>query len=75
MNISKHFTKQFRLNFTVNQNSQNPEQHTHTVHISESHCYVVKSNNLSTVFAVLYKRIIKNKKFKLSYRIAMATLT
>ena len=24
-----------------------------TVHISEIHCYIVKSNNLSTIFAVL----------------------
>jgi hypothetical protein len=61
MNFSKHFTKRFRLNFTLNQSSQNPEQHTYTVHISEIHCYIAKSDNISTNFAVLYKSIIKIK--------------
>jgi hypothetical protein len=31
------------------------------VHISEIHCYIVKNNNLSTIFGVLYKNIIKIK--------------
>jgi hypothetical protein len=35
-----------------------------TVHILEIHCYIVKSNNLSTVFGVLYKYY--NKKLNLS---------
>jgi hypothetical protein len=43
----------------------NAEQHIYcSSHISEIHCYIVKSNNLSTIFAVLYKK----------YN-AMATLT
>jgi hypothetical protein len=56
MNISKHFTKQLGLYFTLNQSSQNAEQHT-AAHISEIHCYIVKSNNLLTIFDVLYKKI------------------
>jgi hypothetical protein len=56
MNISKHFTKRFRLNFTLNQSSQNAEQH--TVHISEIYCYIVKSNNLSTICGMLYNKFI-----------------
>ena len=28
-----------------------------TVHNSEIHCYIVKSNNLSTIFGVLFKKI------------------
>ena len=51
------------LTFTLNQSSQNPEQHTPTLHISEIRCYTVKSDNLSTIFAVLYKSIIKIKNF------------
>ena len=39
---------------------QNAEQHTYTVHISEIHCYIVKSNNLSIIFGVLYKKYNKN---------------
>jgi hypothetical protein len=31
-----------------------------TVQISEIHCYKVKSNNLSTIFGVLYKKYNKN---------------
>ena len=38
----------------------------HTVHISEIHCYIVKRNNLSTIFAVLYKKYNKNKNLNLS---------
>jgi hypothetical protein len=61
MNISKHFKKRFTLNFTLNQGSQNAKQHTvPTVHISEIHCYIVKSNNLSTILGVLYKKYNKN---------------
>ena len=67
MNISKHFSKRFGLNFTLNQSPQNPERT--TVHnISEIHCYVVKSNNLSTIFAVLYKSIMKIKIIVLSWK-------
>ena len=36
MNISKHFTKRFRLNFTLNQSSQNPEQHTYRTYFGNS---------------------------------------
>jgi hypothetical protein len=43
-----------------------------TVHISEIHCYIVKSNNLSTIFAVLCKNIIKYIQI---YRVAMTTLS
>jgi hypothetical protein len=32
-----------------------------TVHISEIHSYIVKSNNLSTIFGVLYKKYNKIK--------------
>jgi hypothetical protein len=31
-----------------------------TVHILEIHCYIVKSNNLLTIFGVLYKTYNKN---------------
>ena len=31
-----------------------------TVHISEIDCYIVKSNNLSIIFGVLYKKYNKN---------------
>ena len=33
-----------------------------TVHIAEIHCYIVKSNNLSTTFGVLYKKYNKNER-------------
>jgi hypothetical protein len=33
-----------------------------TVHISEIHFYIVKSNNLSTIFGVLYKKYNKNNR-------------
>ena len=33
-----------------------------TVHISENHCYIVKSNNLSNIFGVLYKKYNKRKR-------------
>ena len=39
MNISKHFTKQFRLNFTLNQSSQNAEQHTYSTYFEISLLY------------------------------------
>jgi hypothetical protein len=58
-NLVFYASGQFK--FTVNQSSQNPEQHTYSIHISESHCYIGKSNNPSTVFAVLYKSVIKIK--------------
>ena len=61
MNISKHFTERFRLNFIIKskltckmQNNILP-----TVLISEIHCCIVKSNNLSTIFAVLCKKYNK----------------
>jgi hypothetical protein len=70
MNISKHLSKRFRLNFKLNQSSQNAERHTvtgrfvvlniPTVHISEIRCYIIKSNNLSTIFGVWYKKYNKN---------------
>jgi hypothetical protein len=31
-----------------------------TAHILEINCYIVKSNNLSTIFGVLYKKYNKN---------------
>jgi hypothetical protein len=42
-----------------------------TVHISEIHCYIVKSNNLSTIFGMLYKKYSKNY----IYRVAMRSVT
>jgi hypothetical protein len=48
MNISKHFTNQFRLKFTLIK-AHKMQNNIPTVHISEIHCYVVKSNNLSTI--------------------------
>jgi hypothetical protein len=44
-----------------------------TVHISEIHCYIVKSNNLSTIFGVLTVVQKYNKNY--IYRVAMAALT
>jgi hypothetical protein len=54
MNISKHFTKRFKLNFTLNQSSQN---NIPTVYISEIYCCVVKSTNLSTILQFCTKNI------------------
>ena len=59
MNISKHFTKRFRLNFTLNQSSQNAEQHTYSTYIFRK--FIVISNNLSTIIGVLYKKYNKNQ--------------
>jgi hypothetical protein len=36
MNISKHFMKRFRLNFTLNQSSQNAEQYTYSTYFGNS---------------------------------------
>jgi hypothetical protein len=36
-------TKRFRLNFTLNQSSENAKQHTGTLYISKIHCCIVKS--------------------------------
>jgi hypothetical protein len=64
--------KRFMLNFTLNQKLMHKMQNNiPTVHISEIHCYIVKSTNLSTIFGVLYKKYNKI----LIYRVAMATPT
>jgi hypothetical protein len=39
MNISKHFTKLFRLNFTLNRSSQNAEQHTYSTYFGNALLY------------------------------------
>ena len=39
MNISKHFTKRFGLNFTLNQSSQNAEQQTYSTYFGNSLLY------------------------------------
>ena len=36
-----------------------------TVHNSEVHCYIVKSNNISTIFGLLFKKY-KNKNCRVS---------
>jgi hypothetical protein len=62
MNISKHFTIVIQVKFySKSKLTKSRTTYLLTVHISESHCYIVKSNNLSTIFAVLYKSIITIK--------------
>ena len=58
MNISKYFTKRPRLNFTLNQSSK-MQNNIPTVHISKIHCFIIKSNNLSTIFGVFFKKYNK----------------
>jgi hypothetical protein len=60
MNISKHFTKRFRLNFALNQSSQNAEHTYITAYFRNSLLYSYKSNNRLTTFGVLYKKYNKN---------------
>jgi hypothetical protein len=59
MNISKHFTKRFKLNFTLDQSSQNAKNNIPTVYISEIYYCLVKSTNLSTIlqFCTKYMKI------------------
>jgi predicted phage tail protein len=49
------------LNFTLNQSSQNAEQHTYSTYFGNSLLNtVVKGNNISTIFGMLYKKYNKN---------------
>ena len=58
MNISKHFTKRFKFNFTLNQ-AHKMQNNIPTVYISEIYCCIVKSTNLSTIlqFCTKYMKI------------------
>ena len=60
MNITKHFTKRFKLNFTLNQSSQ-MQNNIPAAYISEIYCYIVKSTNLSTILQFCTKNMKKLK--------------
>jgi hypothetical protein len=48
-------TKSFRLNFTLNQSSQDAKQHTYIVYFGNTLLYtLVKSTKFSNIFVMLY---------------------
>jgi hypothetical protein len=61
MNISKHFTKRFKLNFTLIK-AHKMQNNIPTVYISEIYCCIVKSTNRSTILQFLSEFCTKNTK-------------
>jgi hypothetical protein len=50
-------TKRFRLNFTLNQSSENAKQHTYIIYFENSLLYSKKYQiKLSNIFVILYKK-------------------
>ena len=73
MNISKHFMKHFKFNFYITSKlTKCIITYTYNIYISEIHCCIVKSTNLSTILPFCKKNLKKLKIKK--YCVVMATL-